>query len=184
MIVLSAPAGTGKTTLTRMLIEEFPKRFVRSVSCTTRSPREGEVDGRDYLFLTKEAFEKQIEKGDFLEHTVVFEHYYGTMKSSVEAGRRGGRHVLLVIDTTGARFLRKRIDCVRIFIAPPSFAVLKERLQSRRTESEEVIRKRLDRVAHEVDQAKHYDYRIINDTLPEAYAILKSIIVAEEHRNR
>jgi len=183
-IVVSAPAGTGKTTLVRMLIDEFPEVFTQSISCTTRPPRQGEVDGKDYVFLTESAFQKRIDRGEFLEHAQVFDHQYGTLSETVDQQRSSGKHVILVIDTQGALAIRGKLKALFVFVAPPSIETLKERLEKRQTESEEVIQKRLAWAQYEMDQAVHYDYRIMNDDLNTAYQVLKSIVIAEEHRIR
>lgn len=182
VIVVSAPAGTGKTTLVRMLVNEFPEQVIQSISCTTRSPREGEIDGKDYVFLKEEAFQKRVESGEFLEYADVFDYRYGTLRGVVENQLENGRHVVLVIDTQGALILREKIKALFIFIAPPSIDTLKERLESRQTETEEVIEKRLAWAREELNQASYYDYKIVNDDLNTAYVALKSIIIAEEHR--
>lgn len=182
VIILSAPAGTGKTTLVQMLLNEFPDVFTQSISCTTRPPREKEIDGKDYVFLTESAFQKRVERKEFLEHTQVFDHHYGTLKQTVDKQQSLGKHVILVIDTQGALHLKKTLKALFIFIAPPSIETLRERLEKRQTESKAVIQKRLDWAQNEMDQAAHYDYQIINDDLETAYLVLKSIVIAEEHR--
>lgn len=182
LIIISAPAGTGKTTLVHMLKKAYPEQVIQSISCTTRKPRKGEIDGRDYVFLTKEAFEERIERGEFLEHAIVFGDHYGTLKEMVEAQQEGGKDVVLVIDTQGALALKKKVKATYIFIAPPSMEILEQRLKNRKTESPETLKKRLKWAKHEMDQAKHYDYTIINDDLETAYEALKSIVIAEKHR--
>lgn len=184
LIIVSAPAGTGKTTLVQMLKEEFPDRVTQSISCTTRKPRKGEIDGRDYVFLTEGAFEERVKREEFLEHAVVFGDHYGTLKGMVKGAQDKGKDVILVIDTQGALALRKKVEAIFIFIAPPSMEVLEERLRNRKTESPETLKKRLKWAQHEMDQAKHYDYTIINDDLEEAFEALKSIIIAENHHTR
>lgn len=182
VIIISAPAGTGKTTLVRMLINEYPDVFIQSISCTTRIPRKGEVDGKDYVFIKEEIFQKRVARGEFIEHAKVFDHHYGTLKETVKLQRDAGKHVILVIDTQGALALKEKIEALFIFIKPPSLSVLKERLEKRETESEEARKKRLDFAESELEQAKHYDYQIVNDDLDQTYTILKSIIIAEEHK--
>ncbi len=181
LIIVSAPAGTGKTTLVHMLKKEYPEEVVQSISCTTRKPRPGEIDGKDYVFLTNEAFEKRVNKGDFLEYATVFGHRYGTLKKLIEAQCAVGKHVILVIDTQGAIELKKKTKAIYIFIEPPSIEILEERLKNRRTESPETLKKRLKWAQYEMDQAKHYDYTIVNDDLETAYEALKSIIVAKNY---
>ena len=184
VFVLSAPAGTGKTTLVRMLAQEFPC-IVESVSCTTRPPRPGEINGKDYFYLSQKEFEEKVEQGDFLEYAEVFGYHYGTSLSFVHKQQEMGKHVFLVIDTQGAMQLKKkRFPAIYIFLSPPSLEELKERLIKRQTESQEVIDKRLSWAETELAMVKNYDYHIVNDHLNQAYAILRSIIIAEEHRVR
>jgi guanylate kinase len=183
LFVISAPAGTGKTTLVKMLTDEFP-RVTRSVTCTTRKPRPGEINGQDYFFLTEEEFEKKLKTGDFLEHANVFGNHYGTSRSLVEKELKTGKHVILVIDTQGALQLKDKLNAIFIFISPPSLEELKKRLYQRRTESPELIEKRILWARHELEMISHYDYHIINDDLSVAYKALKSILIAEEDRVR
>lgn len=181
VFILSAPAGTGKTTLVRMLSQEFPS-VVESISYTTRKMRPGEIDGRDYYFIGKDEFRKKIETDDFLEHAEVFGEFYGTSKSLVESLQNSGKHVVLVIDTQGAIQLMGRFEAVFIFISPPDLNELKRRLSGRKSESPEKVDERLSWAAKELAAAVRYDYRIVNDDLPTAYQILRSILIAEEHR--
>lgn len=181
LLIISAPAGTGKTTLVSLLTEEFPD-IVRSISYTTRLKRPDEEDGKDYFFIDQNEFQKRIEKGEFLEYAEVFGHYYGTSKKFVEEKRSLGQHVVLVIDTQGAMKLKAYEDAIFIFVRPPSMKEQRERLQKRQTESFEAIEKRLSWSQEELQVAKNYDYQIINDDLKVAYEVLKSIIIAEEHR--
>lgn len=182
IFVLSAPAGTGKTTLVKMLTDEFPN-IIRSVSCTTRDPRPGELDGVDYFFISKEDFEKRIKEGDFLEYAKVFDHYYGTSKSFVENEIRQGHHVFLVIDTQGARELMKKIRGVYIFVAPPSREEQRARLKKRAADSDEMIEKRLLWAEKELARAAHYDYQVVNEDLNTAYEELKKIVLLEEKKH-
>lgn len=180
--IISAPAGTGKTTLARMLIDEFPT-VTESVSCTTRPMRRGELADVDYHFLTKEEFEAKISGGEFLEHAEVFGNYYGTLKAHVEKKLHEGRHVVLVIDTQGAMQLKKqKYPATFIFVQPPSMGELRSRLFNRQTEQEETIEKRLAFAEHEIEMADKYDYIITNDNIHRAYDILRSILIAEEHK--
>lgn len=181
LFILSAPAGTGKTTLVHMLSEEF-SCVKESISCTTRAPRPSEIDGLHYHFLSEEEFKLKIKNEEFLEYAQVFGDFYGTLKKSVEEDRKKGSHVILVIDTQGAMQLKGKIKSSFIFISPPNLEELRERLQKRKTESEEKITKRLDWAKEELKMAPHYDYHIVNDNLIVAYDVLRSIIIAEEHR--
>lgn len=184
IFVISAPAGTGKTTLVRMLMKEFDC-IAESVSCTTRASRAGEVSGVDYFFLGTAEFEKKIQEGDFLEYANVFGHYYGTSREYVLNQQKSGKHVFLVIDTQGAMQLREnQFVASYIFLSPPSLDALKDRLHKRQTDSPEVIANRLGEAEREMGMVGNYDYHIINDNLGNAYTILRSIVIAEEHRVR
>jgi guanylate kinase len=184
IFVISAPAGTGKTTLMKMLLDEFPT-IMESVSCTTRPPRPGEIDGKDYHFLKEELFQKKVADGEFLEHVKVFNHYYGTLRRHVEEGQEKGKHVVLVIDTQGAMELKKSgLAAKFIFISPPNLQELRARLFKRQTEHPELIEERLAWAAHELTLSRHYDYQFVNDNLARAYDILRSIFIAEEHKTR
>ncbi len=183
LFILSAPAGTGKTTLVEMLCDEFPC-VVASVSCTTRLPRQGEKDGQHYQFLSLQEFERRIARDEFLEYVQLYGDYYGTCRLWVEAQLAHGKHVMLVIDTQGAKLLKGKLPLVTIFVAPPSLEELAKRLTQRRTESSENIDKRLQWAKHELDARGAYDYGIVNDDLATAYQALRSILIAEEHRVR
>lgn len=183
IFVVSAPAGTGKTTLVRMLTVEFDS-IIESVSYTTRAARANEVPGRDYHFIREDEFEKKIAEKDFLEYAKVFGRYYGTSKSDVENFQKQGKHVVLVIDTQGALQLMDKLDAVFIFIMPPHVGELRKRLEMRKSESEEAIEQRLSWAEKEIDLASRYDYLIINDNLKTAYDVLRAIIIAEAHRTK
>lgn len=184
VVVMSAPAGTGKTTLARMLMDEFPS-VSESVSCTTRPMRPGEVPEKDYHFMSVEEFERKEKEGEFLEHATVFGHHYGTLKEHVDQKVKKGQHVILVIDTQGAMKLKKQgYPALFIFIKPPSLAELRTRLFNRNTEQEKHIEERLAWAVHELEMAKDYDYIIINDNLHRAYEILRSILISEEHKTQ
>jgi guanylate kinase len=182
IFIISAPAGTGKTTLVRKLCEEFPC-VVENVSYTTRTRRKGEVEGRDYFYVTEEEFKSKIATDEFLEHAQVFGHYYGTSKYTVEELRRSGKHVVLVIDTQGAQQLQAKLDAVYIFIRPPDLNELKRRLINRKSESTEAAAHRLSWAERELALASTYDYQVINDNLETAYQVLRAILIAEEHRS-
>lgn len=181
IFVVSAPAGTGKTTLVDMLTREFTSA-IANVSYTTRPPRSGEVNGQHYHFVTESEFEAKIAASDFLEYVKLYGTYYGTSRRWIEEQRKSGRHVILVIDTQGALQLKGHCDATFIFIRPPSLEVLKQRLVNRQTESAEMIEKRLACAERELNAAQYYDYQIINDDLNEAYQVLRSIVIAECHR--
>lgn len=182
VFVLSAPAGTGKTTLIRMLTQEFDC-IQESVSCTTRTPRLGEIEGKDYFFLSPEDFKKKVVEDDFLEYAEVFGNLYGTSKKQIEEKTKSGKHVFLVIDTQGALSLQKMgFKAVYIFVAPPNVEALKERLHKRQTEDEEKRQERLSWAEKEMKLSVLYDFQIINCNLDVAYTVLKSIVIAEEHR--
>lgn len=181
LFVLSAPAGTGKTTLVQRLTGELGS-VVQSISYTSRAPRAGERDGIEYNFVTKEQFQKKVDEGAFLEYATVYDDFYGTDRRWVEERLEQGIHVFLVIDTQGALRVMEKVPCVSIFLFPPSFEELHQRLEQRGTESEEEVAKRLEWSRRELEKAPHYKYHIINDDLETAYAALKSIVIAEEHK--
>nr|WP_022847532.1 guanylate kinase [Desulfurobacterium sp. TC5-1] len=184
LIVISAPSGTGKTTLVNMLMRSFPQ-IEFSISCTTRKPRPGEVDGKDYYFISLEEFERKIEKNELLEWAEVYGNFYGTPKDKVLKALNEGKDVLLDIDTQGALQVKKNYpEAVLIFILPPSLKELERRLRSRGTEDEETIEKRLLIARRELSLATRYDYIIINDRLQEAFEKLKSIVTAERWKTQ
>lgn len=183
LFILSAPAGTGKTTLVQLLTRDFPC-VVASISYTTRQPRPGEVNGIHYNFITREEFLKRIQAGEFLEHVELYGDFYGTSRLWVEDQLAQRKHVILVIDTQGAELLKDKIPAVTIFIAPPSVEELERRLRLRQTESDDVIEKRLFWAKKEMEAQNNYEYLIVNDDLSSAYQALRSILIAEEHRIR
>jgi guanylate kinase len=182
VFVVSAPAGTGKTTLVDMLVKEFPS-VIRSISSTTRQPRSNEVNGKDYFFITKEDFDKKTKNNEFLESENVFDNYYGTEKKFVQENIDKNKHVVLVIDTQGAIYLKDKIKATFIFLLPPDIETLKSRLEKRSTDSEKIIEERLSWAKKEMPLSKEYDYTIVNDDLQKAYNVLRSILIAEEHKN-
>jgi len=183
LFILSAPAGTGKTTLMTMLANEFP-RVVASISFTTRLPRDGEEEGRHYFFISKDEFEKKIKADEFLEYVELYGEFYGTSRLWVEGKLAQGIHVVLVIDTQGAKLLKGKIPAITIFVVPPSLEELEKRLRLRKTEDEKVIERRLAWAKKELTAQNIYDYLIVNDDLAIAYEALRSILIAEEHRIR
>jgi guanylate kinase len=191
LFVLSAPSGAGKTTLTAALRESAG--LVYSVSCTTRPPRVGEVDGRSYHFLSEEEFLLRRDAGRFLEHARVHDAWYGTPREPVDAALSAGRDVLMDIDVQGAAQVRQTIgrgppgDPLRrayldVFIAPPSMRDLQLRLFGRGQDDAEIIRRRLQRAEQEMSRWREYDYLIVNDRLQDSYDVLRSILIAERHR--
>lgn len=179
LIVVSGPSGTGKGTLCKMIREKHPEiRF--SISETTRSPREGEIDGVDYFFVTKEEFTKRIEEGQYLEHATVYENYYGTPKEYVEKLRDQGYDVILEIDIQGADKVRENCgEGVYIFIAPPSLEELRRRIELRGTESPEQLAIRMNSARDEMLRATDYDYMVVNEIRETAAAEMEAIISAE-----
>ena len=181
--IISAPAGTGKTTLVNLLIKEAPSLVV-NVSYTTRSPRAGEIDGQHYHFISEAEFKNKIEQADFLEYAQLYGSYYGSSRKWVTEQQAAGKHVILVIDTQGAIALKGVLEAIYIFISPPSLDVLRMRLSNRKTETPEMLEKRLVWARQEMQARAYYNYEIINDDLSTAYQVLRSIVVAESHRIR
>ncbi|RIK98984.1 MAG: guanylate kinase [Proteobacteria bacterium] len=180
MLVLSSPSGAGKTTLSRMLIERVPSLRM-SVSVTTRAKRPGEVDGRDYYFVDESRFKAMAQGDDLLEWAEVFNHRYGTPRAAVEAALAKGEDVLFDIDWQGTQKLREKAgkDVVSVFILPPSAADLEKRLHTRAQDSDEVIRTRMSRAAHEMSHWAEYDYVVINHDVEAAFAEVAAILRAE-----
>ena len=179
LIIVSAPSGCGKGTILSEVLKDNAYYF--SVSATTRSPREGEVDGVNYYFISKDEFEDIIEKGGMLEYATYCGNYYGTPKKQVEEMLERGKNVLLEIEVQGAMQMKKLCpDGVFIFIKPPSISELKRRLKKRATESDEVIDARVAQAKEEMKYANKYDYVIVNDVLEKAVEDFIAIIRAEE----
>jgi guanylate kinase len=178
VFVVSAPSGAGKSTLVQRLVATVPD-LIFSISFTTRKPRPGELDGRDYFFIDDARFEAMIRAGGFVEWVQVYGHRYGTGRDWLEGVLATGRDVLLDIETTGALNLKKAIpDACMIFILPPSTAALEERLRSRGKDSEEQIAIRLQHARHELELYYAYDFLILNDDLELAYRQLEGIVNA------
>ena len=176
--MISAPSGTGKTTLASALLELLPD-LRHSVSYTTRKRRPGEIDGMDYKFIGEEEFTRMAEACDFLEWARVHGNFYGTSEKGLKAMTGQGVDVLLDIDTQGARQVRKKIpEAVLIFILPPSLKGLKERLEGRKTDSPEEIKRRLKKALDEINEYKIYDYVIVNDIFEKALEELNAIVLA------
>lgn len=183
MLVLSSPSGAGKTTLSRRLLESDPQ-ITMSVSATTRKPRPGEVDGKDYRFLSTEDFGVMRNRGEFLEHAKVFDNYYGTPKEPVEQALSEGRDVLFDIDWQGTQQLEESAssDLVKVFILPPSGHELEKRLNTRAEDPADVIASRMAKASDEISHYAEYDYIIVNDDVEKALGELKAILTAERLR--
>lgn len=178
LFIVSAPSGGGKTVLVRQLRAIMPEIRL-SISCTTRAPRPGEADGREYHFINVDTFKAKIESGDFLEWAEVHGNLYGTSKRWIETERAAGNDVLLEIDWQGARQVRAAFpDAIGIFILPPSMAILSRRLTGRGTDSAEVIARRLAAAKAEMHHIGEFDYAIINDDLQTATADFSAIVRA------
>jgi len=176
LYVVSAPSGAGKTSLVRALLDSTGDDLVLSVSHTTRAPRPGEVDGRDYHFVDAEAFRRMIDDEAFLEHARVFDNYYGTARQGIEAQLAQGRDVILEIDWQGARQVRQALpESVGIFILPPSREALRERLSARGQDDEAVIARRMQDAVKEMSHYGEYDYLVINEVFHTALDELAAI---------
>ena len=185
MFIMSSPSGAGKTTISRMLLEHDPHICI-SVSCTTRPPRPGEVDGKDYHFVDRTEFDRMVENEEFLEWAEVFGHCYGTPKAQVKAGLKDGQDYLFDIDWQGTQQLadRARDDLVTVFILPPSIAELERRLTTRAQDSAEVVAKRMAKAADEMSHYAEYDYVLVNEDVDRTLADLEAILRAERLRRR
>jgi guanylate kinase len=182
LVIVSSPSGAGKTTLTRRLLDEFP-RLEFSVSYTTRPKRAGEVDGRDYHFVTPEAFESMVERNEFAEHAFVFGNRYGTAQAPIEAALARGHDVIFDVDWQGGDALARRwpADSLKIFILPPDHGVLAARLRQRATDAPEVIDRRLRKAIEELRHYNEYAQLIVNDDLERAYAVLRAIYLTRRY---
>jgi guanylate kinase len=190
LILISAPSGAGKTTLVNLLLEAQPQ-MRRAITCTTRAPRAGERDGVDYHFLEAADFLKRVQAGNFIEHATVFGNSYGILKRELLDKLRTGSDVLLNVDVQGAATIRAQAATepelsralVTIFLAPPSVAVLEQRLQQRGTDADTVIQKRLAVARHEIAQWKNFDYLVISGDKQEDLRRALAIIEAEKMRS-
>jgi guanylate kinase len=176
MIVLSSPSGGGKTTIARRLLKN-DKNIIRSISCTTRKPRRGEKNGRDYFFTSPTQFKSMAARKDFLEWARVHGQLYGTPRHWVEKQMNEGKDVLFVIDVQGGRAIKsKNPAALLIFLKPPSFKVLKERLEGRQSEDPSGLKIRLENARKEMREGRRYDYRVLNDSLNKAVSDVAKII--------
>jgi len=182
IIVISGPSGSGKTTMVNRILEEDPE-LAYSVSATTRKPRQGEVDGRDYRFLTREEFQRRIDAGEFAEHAESFGNLYGTPAGPLREALESDRVILLDIDVQGARQIRRKFpESVLIFIRPPDIRTLMERLRKRHSETEEQFQARVKRAQAELDCADEYDCVVVNDRLERALSELRNLIGRTKER--
>ena len=182
LVVVSAPSGAGKTTLVERLVEQTPN-LKMSRSYTSRTARQGETDGVDYNFVTRERFEAMVGAGEFLEWADLFGNLYGTSAADTERALESGSDVVLVIDVQGARQVRRRrAETTAIFVMPPSFEVLEQRLRGRSKDSEEAIQRRLRVARQEVAAFAEYDFLVINDELAAAVDRLRSVVLSERAR--
>lgn len=180
LIVISGPSGVGKGTVRKALFQRTQQNLVYSVSMTTRQPRNGEIDGVDYYFVNQEQFQSQIDNGNLLEYATFVGNFYGTPKDKIEQELDKGNEVVLEIEVNGAMQVKEKMpEAVFIFIAPPSFSALENRLYTRGTESAETIKERLQKASREIKLANQYDYIVINDTVDNAADRIMAIIRAE-----
>ena len=187
LVIISGPSGSGKSTVVKSLLASSRLPLVLSVSATTRAPRAGEVDGRDYFFLSREEFEKRRQAGDFLEYKEVFGRgdWYGTLKEQVRSGLDRGKWLILEIDVQGAlSVIELGIDPITIFVLPGSMEELEHRLRQRGTETEAAIQRRLEVAREEIAHRQRYQYQVINRDLQQAVAEICHILEAEKHKGK
>lgn len=183
LIVLSGPSGVGKGTVRKAIFDQGGNDFQYSVSMTTRKPREGEVNGEDYYFVSKAEFEKNIEEGQMLEYAKYVDNYYGTPLKYINQTLDSGRDVFLEIEVNGARQVREKMpDGVFLFLTPPDLMELKQRIINRGTEDIETINKRMEKAVDEIKTMHDYDYAIVNDKVENAVESIKNIIKGEHSR--
>ena len=185
LLVMSSPSGAGKTTLSRALLARDPM-VIMSVSVTTRAPRPGEIEGKDYHFVSKERFAQMRDRGELLEYAEVFGNFYGTPRRPVEEALAQGRDILFDIDWQGTQQLAHAMedDLVRIFVLPPSAEALRDRLIRRAQDSSTVVAKRMAEAGNEISHWPEYDYVIVNDSVPDSNEQISAILTAERLRRR
>lgn len=176
LIVISAPSGSGKTTIAKAILRMYPS-IIFSVSATTRRIRKGEMNGKDYFFLTKDEFQTRVKKGDLVEWEEIYGNYYGTLRSEIDRALSGGKVMLFDVDVKGALSIKTQYpEALLIFIKPPDFETLKDRLTNRRTEDDGALKRRLERVPMELSLGEKFDHQVVNDDLQRAIAEVDSII--------
>jgi guanylate kinase len=178
LIIISSPSGAGKSTLCKMLVKNNAD-IKLSVSATTRSPRQSEIDGQHYFFISQEKFQEMLKNDQFIEYATVFDNYYGTLKEEVEKQLKNNNSVLFDIDWQGARQIVKKVDkkqILSLFILPPSMEELHKRLKTRAEDSEEVVLKRMQKAKDEMSHFDEYDYVLINENLSETYQKIVNLI--------
>lgn len=183
LFIISGPSGAGKGTLRKVLFKTVPG-LVFSVSCTTRSPRQGEINGQDYHFIDEDSFQDLIGKGQFLEWARVHGNYYGTLRKDIHLVLDEGKDVILEIDVQGAHQVRQNCEqAIMIFVAPPSMKELEERLRKRGTEDEKVLQVRLNNARGELEETSFFDHVVINDVFERAASELEQIIMSYKYRS-
>ncbi|MFA7384841.1 MAG: guanylate kinase [Bacilli bacterium] len=186
LIILSGPSGVGKGTIRKKIIKNPDLNLAYSISMTTREKREKEIEGEDYYFVSRETFLENIKRGNFLEHCEFVGNFYGTPKDKIEKLRLQGKNVFLEIEVSGATEVMSKIDkddYVSIFLTPPSMKTLESRIRKRRSESEEIIQKRLDKAKSELGAGVNYDYIVVNDVLKKAAKAITDIIIEKIKEN-
>lgn len=183
LIVVSAPSGSGKTTIARAILSRFPEMEF-SVSATTRPKRSSETDGKDYLFLGREEFERRIGAGEFVEWEEIYGEYYGTLKREVDRARAARHRLLFDVDVKGALSIQRCYpQALLIFIRPPSLEILMQRLRDRKTEAPETLRRRMERVPLELELGSQFDHQVVNDVLDRAVQEVEEIVRTYIHQS-